>query len=285
MSKELSAITQVVVATYNPKITLLEKNLRALLLQFENVLVVDDGSKNVADVKKLIDKVGSKIEFCDIKKNMGIAHALNAGYKKSLTRKSKWLLTMDQDSVIPPNLSEEYVKLIDKYDHIGLICWNQRPYKLGSGNEIENDWYIISSGCLNSVEALIECGGFDEKLMIDHVDTDINLKIRNLGYRTITTNNVKLVHEIGKATTRRTLRGAIYHEHSPLRVYYIVRNGIILFRRYFWKQPAWMLRALRNSIREGFYLIYYQPNKFKNFFLIVRAWFDGIFNRLGKFKS
>ncbi len=284
MNTKLSHITQVVVVTYEPDIALLEKNIQALIKQFDQMVVVDNNSKNIIEIEKLLKEVSSKIILHKLPENMGIAYALNVGFKRAVEQDLKWLLTMDQDSIIPENFTSEYEKIINKYDNIGLIAWNQRPYKLGTGSEIEKDWYVISSGCLNNMSAMKQCGGFDEKLFIDHVDTDINIRIRNLGYRTITTNNVQLTHEIGKATDKKTIRGATYHEHSPVRVYYIVRNGVVLFRRYFWKQPAWMLRALRNSIREGMYLLYYQPDKARNARIVFMAWFDGIFNRLGKFK-
>lgn len=284
MINDLSSKTQAVVVTYNPDLKLLERNLRALFSQFGGIIVVDNNSKNVSKINELIHDISTKIVFKRLDDNYGIAYAQNVGFRKAVECNFEWLLTMDQDSVIPKNFTSEYERIIKKYNNIGLIAWNQRPYKLGTSSEIEKDWYIISSGCLNNVTALKKSGGFDEMLFIDHVDTDINLRIRNLGYRTITTNNVKLIHEIGVATNRRTLRGAIYHEHSPVRVYYIVRNGIVLFRRYFWKQPGWMLRALINSIREGGYLIYFQPKKMQNLIIVSRAWFDGIFNRLGKFK-
>lgn len=280
----LSKITQAVLVTYNPDIPLLIKNLTALNRQFENILLVDNSSQNIDQIEKITNKVNPHITIKKLSENMGIASAFNEGYKAAKTKRFQWLLTMDQDSVLPDNFSEEYEKIIQKYDNIGLIAWNQRPHKLGSGDEIEKDWYIISSGCLNNMSAMIKCGGFDEKLFIDHVDTDLNIRIRNLGYRTITTNKVKLIHEIGKATDKRTMRGSVYHEHSPVRVYYIVRNGVVLFRRYFLSQPAWMLRALKNSVREGMYLLRFQPNKFRNFLIVSRAWFDGIFNRLGKYR-
>jgi rhamnosyltransferase len=283
MALKLSDTTQVVLSTYNPNIPLLGRNLDSILKQFKDVLVVDDFSKNRDDIRKLLERY--KIDTIYLPKNMGIAHSQNVGLKEAVKKKKTWLLTMDQDSVLPDTFSTEYERIINSYDNIGLVAWNQRPYKLGTSDEVEKDWYIISSGCLNNVKAVKECGGFDDQLVIDHVDTDINIRIRNLGYKTITTNNVKLIHEIGKATDKRTIRGYVYHEHSPMRVYYIVRNGIVLFRRYFFKQPKWMLKALINSFREGMYLIYYQPNKIKNSMIVMRAWWDGIFNRLGKYRN
>jgi len=192
---------------------------------------------------------------------------------------------MDQDSVIPDNLTSEYEKIIEKYDRLGLVAWNQMPNRKLPREEVENDWFIVSSGCLTDVEALRSCGGFDNELFIDHVDTDVNIKIRNLGLKTLTTNRVKLYHQLGTVTNKKTIKGNPYVTHSPVRIYYNVRNSIVLFKRYFFKQPSWTSKAIKNCIKEGVYLLYYQPNKFKNFFLLLRAWFDGVFNRLGKYKE
>lgn len=283
MNTELSKVTLVAVVTYNPEIELLEKNLRAISDQFESVLIVDNNSNNLDGVKELIKKVDPRINIEGLSENMGIAYAQNVGLKSAKKNNLDWLLTMDQDSVIPENLTAEYQKVIDKNENIGLIGWNQRSIDQKSDKEfVRQDWFILSSGCLTSVKALSECGGFDEELFIDHVDTDVNIKIRNLGYKTLTTNQVQLIHELGTKTTHKTIKGNPYIAHSPVRIYYNVRNGVTLFRRYFFKQPLWTLIAIGNCIREGVYLLLYQPHKLKNFSLLLRAWFDGIFNRLGK---
>lgn len=278
----LSKTTLVAVITYNPEIDLLQKNLKALLGKFESVLIVDNNSENIDQIEKLIKANGLKVDLEKLSDNLGIAYAQNVGLKKAAQEKMKWLLTMDQDSVIPENLTVEYQKVIDKYNNIGLIGWNQRPSDQGK-DIVRQDWFILSSGCLMSVEALQKCKGFDEKLFIDHVDTEANMKIRTLGYKTLTTSTVKLSHQLGTKTTNKTIRGNPYITHSPVRIYYNVRNSIVLFKRYFWKLPAWTMIAIINNIRESIYLLLYQPNKLKNFALLMRAWFDGIFNRLGKF--
>lgn len=280
MKTELSHKTLVTVVTYNPEVSLLEKNLRAILGQFDNVLIVDNNSKNIAEIKKLIVSNKFDVKIKKLETNTGIAYAQNVGLKKAVDENFDWFMTMDQDSIIPNNLATEYQKIIGSYDNIGLVGWNQQPK--AADPEVKEDWWIVSSGCLLKVKVLQECGGFDSQFFIDHVDTDVNIKIRNLGYKTLVTKKVKLFHQLGTETEHKTLRGKKYHEHSPLRVYYIIRNGIVIFRRYFFRQPRWMLMAIKNNFGEGAYLLIYQPNKIRNFFLILRAWFDGIFNRLGR---
>lgn len=284
MNTLLSKNTLVIIVTYNPDIELLEKNLQALLEQFENVLITDNNSENVLQIEELIKKINHNIILRKFEENKGIAYAQNIGLKTASEKKLDWLLTMDQDSVIPNNLSSEYQKIIDKYDNIGLIGWNQRPSDQGK-DIVRQDWFILSSGCLLSVKALKECDGFDEDLFIDHVDTEINMKIRSLGHKTLTTSRVKLIHMLGTVTTKKTIKGNPYITHSPIRIYYNVRNSIVLFRRYFWKLPIWTMIAIINNIREGTYLLCYQPNKIRNLFLLIRAWYDGLLNRLGKYQE
>ncbi|MCX6810984.1 MAG: glycosyltransferase family 2 protein [Candidatus Berkelbacteria bacterium] len=283
MNNWLTKKTQVVVITYNPEINLLQKNLQAILEQFESVLIVDNGSKNIAEIEKLLVDNHLEIKLKKLGQNTGIANAQNVGLQKASEKNFDWLLTMDQDSIIPDNLSAEYQRVIESHDNVGLVGWNQQPK--ASDPEVKEDWWIVSSGCLISVEALNKVRGFDQNFFIDHVDTDVNIKIRNLGLKTLVTKKVKLFHQLGEETKHKTLRGKNYHQHSPLRVYYIIRNGTTLFRRYFFRQPRWMLMAIKNNFGEGAYLLLYQPNKIKNFFLILRAWFDGIFNRLGEFNK
>ncbi len=278
----LSASTQVIVVTYNPEMALLNRNLDALVKQFQNILIVDNNSNNVAEIERTAIK--HKVELDKLSENFGIAYAQNIGLREANNRKLGWLLTMDQDSIIPKNLTEEYEKNLIKYKNVGLIGWDQRT----NGTDVElvkDDWWIVSSGCLTSVSALNKVGGFDNTLFIDHVDTDVNIKIKNLGLKTLVTNKVKLYHQLGVKTGQKTVRGDYYHAHSSIRVYYIIRNGLVIFRRYFFKQPIWMLQALKTCFREGMYLLCFQPNKLSNTGLILKAWFDGVFNRLGKLEK
>jgi len=278
----LSKSTLVTIVTFNPEIGLFRKNLAALCEQFEHILIVDNGSTNIAEIDEIAKVTGKKIEIERLPENMGIAFAQNIGFSRAKKMKVPWLLTMDQDSVIPANLTDEYQNILEAYDNVGLVSWDQRE---GQDNVkiIENDWWILSSGCLTSIAALNKVGGFDNELFIDHVDTDVNIKIRNAGFKTITTGKVKLNHHLGVETAHKTIRGANYREHSPVRVYYIIRNGIVIFKRYFFKQPIWMLQALKTCFREGIYLLYFQPHKMKNIPLLAKAWWDGVFNNLGRY--
>ena len=107
------------VVTYNPRITLLQKNLSALRELVDRVIVVDNGSVNLTDIKKIIGGIGS-ISLIENQRNLGIARALNEIMETAIEYEYSWVLTMDQDSVVPTNLVSEYVKYLDS--SVGILC-------------------------------------------------------------------------------------------------------------------------------------------------------------------
>lgn len=277
MKIPLSNSTQVILVTYNPEIKLLKDNLSALANQFNNILVVDNGSANESEIRQII-KSFKQIIFLPLGENKGLATAQNNGLDVAIKNSSSWVLTMDQDSTIPPNLIREYQIIVDKEKNIGILGWAHVPSKAELTEEIN----IISSGSLIKVQALKECGGFDDGLFIDHIDNDIQLKIMLLGYRAVATNKVKLFHQIGSPTGKRTLTGKFFIGHSTVRLYYIVRNGIVLFKRYLIKLPRWAFKILLSSVLECIYSLMYYNNRLENIKIIIRAITDGIGSRLGK---
>ena len=93
----LSEITQVVVVTYNPEIELFEKNIKALHAQFEHILIVDNNSRNITDIERLLLIFKYSVQLTKLNHNMGIAYAQNLGLKQATEKNLDWLLTMDQD--------------------------------------------------------------------------------------------------------------------------------------------------------------------------------------------
>jgi len=281
MKNRLSDLTQVVVVSFNPDIKLLKKNLVALASQFTNILVVNNESGNVEYIKKLIASMHKKVELKCLAKNMGVAFAQNTGFDEARRKKLKWLLVMDQDSVIPSNLSKEYSQLLNQYHNIGILGWAYIPLK--HNKELEENIIIISSGSLLNTQALARAGGFDNSLFIDHVDSDIQLKIKYLGFTTLATSKVKLYHRIGFKTGQRTITGKYYNGHSSIRMYYITRNGIVLCKRYLLKYPKWSLIFLRGTILELLYSFLNSDRKLANLKIASRAIVDGTRGKLGKY--
>lgn len=230
------------IITFNPEINALKKNINAIKKQISQVVIVDNNSKNIDEIKELF----SDIYFILENSNVGIAKATNDGFKLLKSKKIEWVLTMDQDSVIPMNLMKEYSKHID--DKIGLLATIQKPVNemkvngkkinvtedgiLVYSNNIEKSRKIIASGSLVNVSAWKSVGGFDETLFIDAVDFDFNMKLLLHNFF-VEQLDIVMSHKLGNPVMKSFFGKNIYSfNHVPMRKYYIARNSIIMAKRY-----------------------------------------------------
>jgi len=270
--------TLVVIVTYNPNIPMLERCLNAIEKQFDNIIVVDNASTNINLISEYIKKNHLQVELLKLNKNMGIAYAQNLGLNSVKTNRSKkWLLTLDQDSVIPENLTEEYEKTLSGCKNVGLIgcAYTKKSYT------VIDTPRIISSGSLINIKKLLSIGGFNNGLFISHVDHDCSLRMLKKGYRTILNSNVLLEHNLGSKTNRRTFLGNYYTYYKPIRYYYNTRSAVYIFKKHFFTSPYFTLEILLYSIFvANIFLLIYEPNKLKNLRMLVKAFWDGATNQM-----
>ena len=160
------------IVTYNPELVRLRENIRAIINQVQEVIIFDNGSHNLSDVKKLCQEI-PQITLIHSKENVGIAKALNQIMKKFDEQHYSWVVTLDQDSVSPPNLVQKLRAFID--ETVGAVgpsikdINNPNVLKFNDAEFIECN-RIITSGCLTNVNAWKSINGFDELMFIDGVD-------------------------------------------------------------------------------------------------------------------
>ena len=237
----------VIVVTYNPDLMILQNNLTTLKRQNGiNCLIVDNGSKNSNDLKKVSENL--KVNIISLDSNRGIAYAQNRGFEFFQREGLKWALTLDQDSIVPDNLLEVYVKQkeLNSSDTAILTCsyvdddWTGKQKEAMLQREkIVQKQYVISSGNLVRISSWQKVGGFDEFLFIDMVAFDFDAKLFLAGFKIWQTNEVVLKHSVGQSLKKPIVKKillipetAILADHSPIRQYYIYRNSIIFEKRY-----------------------------------------------------
>lgn len=274
-------ITQVVIVTYNPDIPRLKENLHALSRQFKNILIVDNASNNCSSISALVSKFHFKVSIIRLEENKGIAAAQNIALDQLVNNKRiTWLLTLDQDSIIPENLTAEYTKTISSYESLGLIGCSFTDRQ----NKIIETPRIISSGSLINIAKLRVIGGFNEDLFISHVDHECCLRMKRFGYKTLLNKNVVLDHNLGTQTNRKTFLGTKYTFYDPIRYYYNTRSAVFIFRNFFWVDPLFVSEILLyGSFLSNCFLLVHEPNKIVNLKLIFQAFFDGLLNRFNKY--
>ena len=122
------------IIAYNPDIDRLRDNISSVLPQVQGLIVVDNGSKNLNDVRKLIEELqvelqadtsdsvsgnsdsgaNGKIQIVENSENKGVAYALNQIMHEAVKYgRADWVLTLDQDTVVYDNLVGMYRSFID----------------------------------------------------------------------------------------------------------------------------------------------------------------------------
>lgn len=241
------------IVLYKPNYERLSESLNAIVKQFDTVILYNNGGCDLDRISN-IKPNGLNIITLGNGINIGISAALNSIMGEAMNQKYSWVITLDQDSVIPNNMKNEYEKLTSK-NNIGIICPQcidlRRKYMKIVDNPVEEKISMcITSGSCTNCEIWQKIGKFDEWLFIDLVDNDYCKRIILGGYDIIKLNSVILNHQYGDIEARPKIienfflkAGKILNSEnvaklsfkrkvSPLRIYYENRNIIYLNKKY-----------------------------------------------------
>lgn len=260
------------IVLFNPDIKRLKENIDAVIIQCTHLYLVDNGSGNVDEVKGLLNQYNqSKISILWNRENQGIAKALNQLTSAAQKEGFDWILTLDQDSVVPSNIVGEFEKYINN-SSVGIlcpiICDRNKDEEIKINEDCTEIDECITSGSLLNIKAWSEIGGFDERMFIDGVDFDICYRLRQRGYKIYCIHSVVLLHELGHIEYHRFLFWKVLvKNHSVFRKYYIARNII-----YVAKKRKSVLLAIKGILQEvkllGIVLLYETDKKSKSISII-----------------
>ncbi|MCM1284298.1 MAG: glycosyltransferase [Clostridium sp.] len=225
------------IVAFNPNIDQLQRNIRAIVPQVDDVIVMDNASQNGEKIEKIC--LENSIIYWKKTCNEGIAKPLNDvfGYAKG---KYDWVITLDQDSVC----ELDYIKKASRYfssEKIGIISTVYYEKNFGKiiGTVKEENKYqyvkrVITSAAIVNVKAYEKTCGYDELLFLDYVDFDFSVKIRQAGYKILRMNDSVLTHELGNSSVRHFLIWSFrLSSHSPEREFNIAKSIVIYIRKYY----------------------------------------------------
>ncbi len=287
-----------VMVTYNPD-SPLEQNIRALLPQVDQLIVVDNGSEPRirADIAALASACNFEVIWNN--KNLGLATALNQGIHRGLARDDyAWIATFDHDSQVPGGFCDAMIKayLSCPYrERVGLIG----PYHTmfpednaasrlhGEPAPLFREIHIVmQSGCFLSAGALRSIGLFDESFFIDYVDIDFCLRLRKNGLRLIEAANAVIVHRLGDPSKHTILgKTTTVYSHSPVRRYYATRNRLRMYSRYLLSDPLWIGHDARCWLREMVKLLLFEQDRCRKLGYIARGAWDAFRGRNGMYSE
>ncbi len=272
---EIKIITGIVL--FNPELERLKENVDAIHGRTDMIVFVDNGSANAEQIMDFLSQYDN-VSVIRNENNAGIARALNQICEFAEQKNADYVLTLDQDSVCPPNIISEYRKHIG--ENTGILCplikdRNHNLDKIESDCDITEVKKCITSASLMNIKAWKSVNGFDESMFIDGVDFDICIRIRKRGFSIIRVNTVTLIHEIGKITVRRFLLWNVrVKNHSAFRKYYIARNIIYLARKQ--KSVLKVMKSYLQVLKQWICVLLYENEKRNKLKEIQRGFCDGI---------
>ncbi len=247
-----------VTVTFNPDITLLEAQLRALPHACNKVIVDNASSASLLDeLQSLVDCTPNT---CVLRNgsNVGLSAAINRGVQAAAELKPapELVLLLDQDTVpqmgsiaaliaafrvlehdgrrvgcVGPLLFDPQTGLTHGFHQCTRWRW-KRVYPPAASMTPVPCANLNGSGTLVPVELFLQLGGVDESLFIDHVDTEWAFRVLAHGYSLWGIPNAVFRHQMGHTSVRFWFFGwRIWPMRSPQRHYYLFRNAVSLMHR------------------------------------------------------
>ncbi len=275
-----------VIVSYNPDKDF-GKRLSVIKPQVGRIIIVDNGS-NTSIYETLDNSLSNEIDIIENKLNMGIAAALNQGVTKAMHHGFSWVLTLDQDTEIDPNMVSHLCSILSHYpdkEALGIIGANARSKHSGrlymdcgkQSHEFMEEKTIITSGSLMSLSAYEKTGPFREDFFIEGVDLEYCLRLRRNGFKVLISCKPLMTHAAGKMEEHRFLgRVVMVANHEPWRYYCMLRNLAQISRVYVRQEPRWVLDLCFNIAKMVIKIAFFEENRSIKFKYILIGMIDGL---------
>jgi rhamnosyltransferase len=279
-----------VIVTYHPTANMIE-NLSNAVTQVQGLTVVDNGSdpEELNRLRSASQNLG--FHLIENGENLGIAEGLNQGILWARNEDYPWVILLDQDS-----------KITDGFVNQLFAAWHAHPARervasmhpkyVDPNTGLEPSFLraedggpmtSMTSGALMPMWIFDKIGLFSAEYFIDQVDTEYCFRIRAAGYLVADSRDAVLLHATGFPERRHFLFFSFEPtHHSALRRYYLSRNRIAVYKRYFRVFPGMISRTMYYASRETLKCLVAErerPRKLRNF--LLGTW-DGIIGRMGK---
>ncbi len=286
-------MTFIVILTWNG-LDYIKKLLASLDQSFLNkdncrIVVVDSGSTDgTAEYLESLPK--EKIHLIKLTVNLGFTGGNNVGMSYALANQAKYLVLLNQDTLVEPETINKLIKVAETKTEIGivqpLICYYQNKNEINSwGNELHylgygwtggnhvqlaeiKEWdlkrreitYASAAAVLYKAEMLRKIGLFDENYFAYHEDTDICLRARLIGYQTILEPESIVYHDYYFPTRK-----------NKERYFWLEKNRLYLILKFYQLKTLLLIAPMLCLMACG-QLFYAFKNGYLREFFRVRLW-------------
>ncbi len=290
--------TCAIIVTYYPDASL-NNRITDLKRQVAQIIIIDNGSparhrKHLNDFAK-----DDHINLILNEENRGVASALNQGLLFAENSGYPWALLLDQDSICLPNLIKTFGDVyysLPFREHIGILGTNYREINTGTtaffkqNHKGQGDWVevkeVITSGSLLSIRAFKETGLMRDDFFMYYVDHEYCARLRINGFKIVLMTAIGMMHSTGQCEIKHLFgQDFVVLHYPPIRLYYIVRNGLLLTRDFFFKDAWWAINRLWVVMKRTTTNILFEDDRLQRLKYAFLGALHAIFNRTGKLKG
>lgn len=288
---------------YHPEFELFRSAVEAMASQVGMIVIVNNGAS--AAVEQWLGK--HDFVILNYRENVGVAAAHNKGIEWASVHGFSYVILMDQDSVASESMvatlfasttrlefeGKKYaaigpriVSMKTGESHpiirLGLLS-NTRLYDDAMNKAIEVD-ILISSGMMIPLKVTDAIGCMNEDLFIDNVDNEWCFRAKYKGYELYIEPNAVLKHNLGDSIKKIWLLGNLpMILHKPIRLYYMMRNRILLYSMVH-TPTIWIVHDIfRVTAKFLIFSLLISPRK-NNAIMMLKGIVDGVRGVKGGFK-
>ena len=294
-----------IVVTYNRRQSLIEV-IEALLNQTTacDIIIVDnastDGTKDTLDALGVIDQ--QRVHYICLEENLGGSGGFFHGLKYAIGGDWQWFWLMDDDAIPEPDAMENLSKYaaepetvygsaaINRVDGKSQLCWPAITNKTGQKRFIRFPDMLAD---LEEVDMIPFLGFFIHRNLVERIgypdpdfficadDKEYCERIKAQNGKLALVKSSKIAHPLARIVIYDFgVFQAAYRSLPPWKLYYDVRNKILIAKKYFryrvWTQtlPGIFWRTFLSMLKE--------KNRGSVLAMTLKAVVDGILNCKGK---
>lgn len=250
------------------------KSLQNVGYSAMNIVVVDNASTDDSVERLIIAQKDYEFIFLISEENNGFSAGNNIGIRYALEKDADYVLLLNNDTVVKPDFLSLAVEASENDDSVGLTIGKILYYKepdliwYGGGElkqpynysihlgfrenqnkpEFNHQRYVTyATGCyfLLKRAAIEKVGLMDEDYFLYCEDTDYSIRMTRGGFRMLYCPQSVIYHKVSASTGK----------GSAFSTYYIARNNIMLFKKFFSGKEKvvgllyWFYKMLRSMLR------------------------------------
>lgn len=217
------------------------------------VVVVDNASQD-GSASAFADRFGEAIDLIVNDENLGFARGINVGIRHALAQGTDWVLLLNNDTIIAPDMVERLMAVADGRPDAGILApvifYYDQPERVWRIGDRHHRWlpiplevparelktretlpvdFVTGCGMLIRRQVFSTIGLFDPKYFMYYEDADFCWRAAKAGFAILCVPAARMWHKVSSST-----RGDVSHQR------YLQHRHRVQFYRHRYSPLAWL---------------------------------------------